>query len=209
MSEESPTPARSRALWWGLGAAALAVVVLTLFIWQPWRSAEPAPQPTPSTPTTQGSVPSASIPPATTSGTPTPVESASPQPTVTASIDEPVDTGSGVTARLSRIRSVKGEAQGPGEVAGPALRVTVKVTNGSKQEIDLSAVVVNLYYGKDATPASQLSGPKPAPFTGSLAAGASTSGSYIFGVPANQRKQVRVEFRYSTDASVAIFEGAA
>jgi hypothetical protein len=211
VSDESPTPARRPLIWWVAAAALVLVLLVALFIWQPWRPATPEPTESPSATASfsQTPVPSASIPPATASGTPTVVPSATLEPTVTSSIGATAQTGGGVTARVDRITAVQGEARGPGEVAGPALRVTLEVANGSSKPIDLSTVVVNLYYGKNSKPATALSGPDLQPFSGDLAAGARATGSYVFNVPTSQRDLVRVEFRYSTEAATAIFEGAA
>ena len=51
--------------------------------------------------------------------------------------------------RVSKIESVDGEAQGPGEVAGPALRVSIEVENTSGEDVAMDLALTNLYYGKD------------------------------------------------------------
>jgi hypothetical protein len=115
--------------------------------------------------------------------------------------------GNGVSVQVTKIESVKGEAQGPGEIAGPAVRVTVTVTNGTDKEVPMDLALVNLYYGKDKTPASTLSGPGLSPLSAPIPAGEKDSGSYVFSVPEGQRDPLTVEFSYTTDAPTVIFSG--
>src|SRR3712207_8712402 len=49
-------------------------------------------------------------------------------------------------------------------IAGPALRVTVRVENGTAEPVALGGVAVNLAYGPDRTPASPLDEPSRRPF---------------------------------------------
>ena len=58
----------------------------------------------------------------------------------------------GVTAKVAKIEKVTGESVLPGEVAGPGLRLTVVVHNGTDEALDLRGAVLNLYLGKDRTP---------------------------------------------------------
>jgi hypothetical protein len=124
-------------------------------------------------------------------------------------IDGKVETTPGVTASVKSVESVKGEARGPGEIAGPALRVTVNVKNGSDKSIRTELGLINVYYGKDRTPAGTLSGPGVVPFPAEIPAGGSGTGTSVFTVPSGSRSQIEVEFSYSTDAPVVIFSGAA
>jgi hypothetical protein len=108
---------------------------------------------------------------------------------------------------VSRIESVDGEAQGPGEIAGPALRVNIVVENTSGEDVAMDLALTNLYYGKERTPASTLSGPGARPLPGSLAAGGKASGRYVFGVPARGRNPLVVEFSLRADRPTILFEG--
>ena len=215
MSDDVPNAARPNHLWrWLIIAAVVVALAVGGFIYlnnvsrggpqgSPGSTSSPQATATGATP-----VPSPSLPSATASGTPT-VETARPKPSVTASIDQPADIVTGVSARVTKIEAVSGVANGPGEIAGPALRVTVEVTNSAEAPFDLSAAIVNLYYGKARTPASMLSGPGVRSFPASVSPGASATGSFVFNVPKAGRGTIQVEFRGSPDASVAIFEGAA
>ncbi|WP_344801805.1 DUF4352 domain-containing protein [Microlunatus ginsengisoli] len=151
-------------------------------------------------------VPSASIPAPTATGTPTVVPT-KPTSATTAPLDQKASLGNGVSVKVSKIESVKGEAQGPGEIAGPAVRVTVEVTNGTDKEVPMDLALVNVYYGKKKTPASTLSGPGLSPLSAPIPAGKSASGTYVFSVPSDQRDPLTVEFSYTTDAPTVIFSG--
>jgi hypothetical protein len=90
--------------------------------------------------------------------------------------------GDGVTAAISRVTAFTASGAGVGEVAGPAVRVTLSITNGSSAAVSLDSTTVNAYYGADATPAAPLSSDgSSAPFAGSLAPGESATGTYAFG----------------------------
>lgn len=156
------------------------------------------------TPTTE--VPSPSLPPATASGPPTVVPTRVTTST-RAPLREKADVDDGVVVRVSRIESVDGEAQGPGEVAGPALRVSVEVENSSGEDVAMDLALTNLYYGRDRTPASTLSGPGARPLPGRLASGKKASGRYVFGVPAKGRNPLVVEFSLQADRPTILFEG--
>jgi hypothetical protein len=123
-------------------------------------------------------------------------------------LDEPADLGGGVLVAVVDIESVEGEGQGIGERSGPALRVTVELTNGTGAELLTELALVNLYYGPDLTPSTPLSGPGVEMFPARAEDGATVSGRFVFSVPEDQRDLVIVEFTFSTDAPMAIFAGA-
>jgi hypothetical protein len=124
-------------------------------------------------------------------------------------IDEEADPGTGMSFRLERLEAVKGEANGPGEIAGPAVRVTVVATNDTGAPVLLETVVVDLQYGPDDSSAAPLSGPGAVRFTGELAQGASATGVYVFDVPLDQRGEVSVIVSYLASVSPVVFTGPA
>ena len=95
----------------------------------------------------QTAVPSPSLgtPSSVGSGSPVPVEPVKTKKAVP--LDKPGDFGTGLTVRLSRIASVKGKATAPGEIAGPAIKVTVIARNHGDRAIDLNSVVVFVSFG--------------------------------------------------------------
>jgi hypothetical protein len=116
----------------------------------------------------------------------------------------PVGTD-GTTVRVVRTRSVAGKAELPGEIAGPSIAVDVAVKAGRKMSLDQT--VVNLFYGAKKTPAIPLStGTKP--LTGSLAAGQSKQGTYIFTVPKSQRGRIVITADVKITAPVVVFAGS-
>lgn len=152
-------------------------------------------------------IPSPSVPPATASGKPTVVPTHATK-TTSVPLHRTGRLGNGVKVSVSKIDKVHGVAQGPGEIAGPALRVTIKIANGTRRPVSMDLAIVNMYYGKAQTPASGLSGPGVVPLAAEIPPGRSGSGSYVFGVPTNDRKTVTVEFSYTTEAPTVIFTGA-
>lgn len=113
-----------------------------------------------------------------------------------------------VAVSLSRIEAVQGVAFAPGEIAGPALRVTVRLSNDASTLLDLGLVTVNAYIGKDRVPAGTVTKPGGRPFEGELAAGRSADGVYLFVVPVAQRGDVTVTVDYRAGVPTAVFRGA-
>ena len=124
-------------------------------------------------------------------------------------IDEPAEFQGALEARVTSLESIQGEAAGPGEIAGPALRVTIRIENSTSEAVDLSTAIVVLYTGTEETPAVELSGPGRDPLSGRLAPGAATTGVYVFAVGAGERDQVLITVSYSPDEPAVAFEGSA
>lgn len=116
--------------------------------------------------------------------------------------------GGRISARISDITAIKATGQGPGEISGPALRVTFTITNGSSRRLGLGAVTANLTDSTGA-PAVSLTGKPAAPFSGSAAPGASRTGVYVFSVATDRRSPVTISLNYAADAAVVLFKGSA
>lgn len=116
---------------------------------------------------------------------------------------------SGVSATISELQAVEGEATGIGEVAGPALRFKVTVVNNTAAEISLDTAVINVSYGADNSPASSLSGPDTVPFPATVPAGSSAVGVFVFGVPKDARNAVKIYLNLDAETPIAAFEGQA
>ncbi|MDQ1662758.1 MAG: hypothetical protein QOJ68_2738 [Blastococcus sp.] len=162
--------------------------------------------------------PTPSAPPTNTGGLLTP---ATPSPTGPSSaatdlpkalpevpLTSPAPVGDGVVISLARIESIQGAGTGPGNIDGPAIRVTVRVLNGTSRAISLGGVAVNMYYGANRMPASPLDDPSRRSFDGQLTAGRSADGVYVFTVPAGARNHVTVEVGYQAGAPRVLFTGA-
>ncbi len=158
----------------------------------------------PGTPT--GTGPSGS-PSATASALPAPSQSGRP-PSASAAPDATATLADDVTVRLSGVESIQGTADLPGDIAGPALRVEVEVTNDSDALIPLSGTVVNAYYGATQTPATQLSGSGAVAFPASLAAGESVTARFVYTIPTGERDDVAVEVDLSALGRPVVFRGS-
>ena len=122
-------------------------------------------------------------------------------------LDSVADAGNGITATLPLIESIQGSGTGPGNVAGPALRVTVRVHNDTADPLSLDGVAVNMAYGADKTPASPLDDPSQAPFSGAIGPGETADGVYVFSVPADARDAITVDLSYQAGAPRLLFTG--
>jgi hypothetical protein len=188
------------------------------------KTAKAKQTPSPTATTASASATPSAMPSARPTSTPKPTAQppASPRPTALATVPAvPVRTrppvppasvatfGGGVSARITKVASVKSAGTGPGEIRGAAsVALTLTVTNGSARSLSLDTVAVSATYGADQTPASPSSGPPSAPFHGTVAARASASGIYVFEIPQNARGNVSVSISYTASAPTVFFQGA-
>jgi len=231
--EGGATPARrpSRRVVAVIGAAVALAVAVTLVVLQPWRSdgdespggtVTPAPLASPeasgdasadATPSDDaGDGDGAAAGGDTTDGT---AEADGADPAVVpvapelepAAPDQTVQAPDGVAVRLAQVEHVEGEAVAAGETSGPAVRLTVEVTNGTDAPLDLSYAVVNAYTGEDRVPAGRLVQPGGRPFEGELAPGESGTGVVLFSIPDADRDDVTVAVEYAPGTSTVVFRG--
>jgi hypothetical protein len=175
---------------------------------------------TPSTPSgattspypTEVVLPTGTVPPAPPTPEPTgPTEDATALPVSLppVALTEVAATEDGITAAVEDLVSVEGSGAGPGQVAGPAVRVTVRITNGTGAPVSLDAVAVDLATGPDAAPASPLEDVSYAPFRGTVEPGGEAVGVYLFTVPEDDRDTVTVSVGYEAGAPYLVFTGSA
>jgi hypothetical protein len=124
-------------------------------------------------------------------------------------LEESAAVGNGITAAVSAVEAIDGTAVGPGNIGGPALRVTVRIDNGTAEPVALGGVAVDLAYGSELTPASPLDDPSQDPFAGTVPAGGSAEGVYVFTVPADARASVTLSVGYQAGAPFLVFTGSA
>ena len=124
-------------------------------------------------------------------------------------LDATAAVGDGVTGSLQSLDAVEGTATGPGNVAGPALRVTVRLENGTAGPVSLDGAVVTMAHGAAQTPASPLDDPAAVPLSGVLEPGDSAVGVYVFTVADDARETVTVSVGYRPGAPYLVFTGAA
>jgi hypothetical protein len=124
-------------------------------------------------------------------------------------IDDVAEFGNGVQARLAAVEPIDAQGHLPGERSGPAVAITLQVTNGSSAAIDLGTVTVDLTIGAGAgVPAYAVAVPERPPLGGTLAVGAATSGEYVFTLAPEERAHVQVHVKYSADTPTVVFEGS-
>lgn len=116
--------------------------------------------------------------------------------------------GPGITAEMTSVRAVESEAIVPGDVAGPAIEVQLRISNDRKRPLDLTQAVVNLYYGAARTP-GQPNDSGSAILPRSVPARKAASGTWVFRVPVDQRASVTVELDLGVRHSVVLFRGQA
>lgn len=223
MSTQSPGnrfAGTRRRVW--LGAAVAVVVVLTVVSLLLSGGDDDR---TPSAAAGETTASTTTAPPvvaAPTAPTPAPTPETTPEPTgPTGNVDDPppsrpavaldaaAQVGDGVSASLVSLDAIEGTATGPGNIAGPALRITVRIENGTDEPVSLGGVVVDLASGRDLVPASPLDDPSAAPFAGTVAPGEHADGVYVFTIPEEDRGSVTVSVGYQAGAPLMVFTGSA
>jgi hypothetical protein len=124
-------------------------------------------------------------------------------------LSEDVAPVPGLVVSIDNLEAVTGEAQGPGEVGGPALRFTLTLRNDGTAPVSLESTVVTLYSGPEQTPAVDLRGTGAVPLPAEIAAGATVTGVFVFTVPLENRDQVKIGVDYTVGVPIVVFEGAA
>ncbi|MGO2053534.1 MAG: hypothetical protein ACTH2H_12220 [Glutamicibacter sp.] len=122
-------------------------------------------------------------------------------------LDKPVAAGPEALMSISRIASVKGEANGIGEIAGPATLVEITVTNRGDERLDLAQAQVRLYYGAEKTPAAALNDLRAKNLDPVLAPEESSKAVYIFTAAAADIENVLVEFETGSTDEVQLLSG--
>lgn len=121
-------------------------------------------------------------------------------------LGEPAEVADSVTVVISKVEGITAAANGPGEVSGPAIAVTIDVDNATSEPLDLSAVQVNLTDAQDL-PGSGMTGAPASWFTGEVAAGQQAQGVYVFTVPEGNRSPVHVEVSVNPTLPTVVFSG--
>ncbi|SNR41369.1 hypothetical protein [Blastococcus mobilis] len=219
MSVTSPPPdgaahARRRRLQLSAAVVALLALCAAVLMWNRGQDGDSGTARAAGTATVEATV----SPTATPSWTPPP---APVTPEATGDVDQPppdlpavalrktASVGDGITGSVTRMSAIEGTAVGPGNVSGPALRITVRIHNGTAEPVSLDGVTVALAYGDELTPASPLDDPSQAPFSGTVAAGESADGVYVFSIPSDARHSITLSVGYQAGAPVMVFTGPA
>ncbi|MGN6407164.1 MAG: hypothetical protein ACTHMH_02365 [Curtobacterium sp.] len=201
-----------------VGALALVIVAVTAI---GVLTAQTTPTAATSSSPVFSHLPGPTAAPATTGAAPRPTDSASavptptpaltasgPQPTKSAALSSPAAIRADLVAAVTKTEAVQGKANGPGEIAGPAVRFTIRITNRTSAAVNLSNTVVNAYYGISRDPAIPLDGPGASAFPRSVAAGGTATGVFVFNIPTADRSRVDVTVDTSVRNPVVAFQGA-
>ncbi|MDJ0349982.1 hypothetical protein [Cryobacterium sp. PH29-G1] len=218
---------KRRRVWWIIASAVLALLIVVLVVAGVAASnrAEPSaagasasatpsqrPSSTPSAvPSSDASPdPTSAVPPEAAPG-PTEVvaEPAPPAAQAPVPLTDSAAAVPGVVFSIGKLEAVDGVARGPGEVGGPSLRFAVSVRNDTPDAVALTSTVVNLFFGDEQSPATELTASGGAPFPESVPPGATRQGVFVFTVPSDQRDRVRIAVDYSAGVPIVLFEGAA
>ncbi len=171
-------------------------------------SGEPAPEPGTATPA-EPSPSRTTTPPPQTPGPVSTDEAGERSAVEGIAFDEPAELSEQVEVEVVQIEEVDGEVTIPGEVARPALRFTIRVTNEGSSDVNTVYQAVNAYYGSDNTPAAPFLQPGGTPLPGSVSAESSITGVYLFDIPVSERGEVVLEVDINPRLPVARFSGDA
>lgn len=123
-------------------------------------------------------------------------------------LDEPAPAVEGVVAEVTAIESVTAGNDIPGEPSGPAVQVTVRLTNGSDEAVDTAGANVTMTYGGDERlPAAGVSGEGATVWPASIPAGGQADAVFQFAVPSSPEGDVRVIVDILAAAPNVVFVG--
>lgn len=123
----------------------------------------------------------------------------------------PVTYTDGLRVSVLRVSNGVDSAQGAGAYPGTAVsRVTLRVTNGSAQPVDLNNVVVQLTYGKPARVAQAVyDDTATRDFASVVKPGRAVDGVYAYAVPSGARGDLTMHVDLDALHAVAALTGAA
>jgi len=174
---------------------------------EPGGPTSPGPSASPSTaPSGSGGGPAMSPPPPGSLATvpARPVQRRSPVP-----LSSPAPVGGGAVVRLVGTRQVTTAGKGAGESSGEdATAFTVEVVNGTSDPLPLDTSVIDVATGPAATPGRPSSGPPAAPLSGTVPAGGTARGTYVFVLPPGGRSAVTLTVSLAGGSPVAVLRGA-
>jgi len=190
--------------WIGIGIG--GIVVIALGVWAV-MSFQPASEAGAAAPTSASSgIPASprSTDPAVVSPSPQPTEFSTPAPGDTAPLtkppttaevplDEPATVAGAVVVEVTSLDERTAGRDVPGEASGPAVAVTVRISNNGADAVDTSGSSVNLTYGGDQQiPAVALTAEEGTVWPESIAPGDSASAVFLFSKPQVPSGDIRV-----------------
>lgn len=110
--------------------------------------------------------------------------------------------GGGVTVQVTAVKTFHSKFRFPGDIAGPAVAVSLVLTNGGRTSFPASGINVVAEYGK-AVPAGPITDNGYKGFSGTFMPGSSKSGTYAFSVPSADVSSVLVYVAFRAGKPVA------
>lgn len=123
-------------------------------------------------------------------------------------LQAPATPAEGLTVRLAKIEAIEAKAQGPGEVSGPAVAITIELDNGGSEGFDTSLLSVNLEDSKGLPGAGMIASPA-AWINGTVEPGGKVQGVYVFSVPKANRDPLKVSVSVNPGLPTVLFTGKA
>lgn len=193
-------------------AIVVAVVVvgavgLGALLWNFAAPPEAAPHPGSSSPAPVASQSVDPTPSAWPTPTPGATETVDPGEPEEVAIDEPATVVGGATVRVAKVEPYEAGDE-PGQLAGPAVTVTIEVVNDGETALDTAGSSLNLNYGDDRTPAPSFGDPVRDGLPASIAPGETATGKYSFGLPLDVRDDVRVILDLVSGEPLVVFVGS-
>jgi hypothetical protein len=115
--------------------------------------------------------------------------------------------GRGVTASVQRASRVSATARIPGEIAGPAVSVQLRMVNRGTSPVGLGSLVAVTAMDAHGTPCSPIT-TSTTTVAATLRPGAATVGRYVFHLPSTFHGPVTIQVTYAATAEVARFVGS-
>lgn len=134
------------------------------------------------------------------------IQSADAGPVVEATWGQVADLGNGVEATIADSKRLEVKAETPGETSGPAVALTVELTNKSQGSIDVGSPIVTLTDQAGVLGQPTTSSPFK-PFTGSVAPGKSAAAVLVFLVPRSDAGPFKLSVTYAAGQPTALFSG--
>lgn len=126
-------------------------------------------------------------------------------PTAAATIAEPVALTTGMVIDIISVDAIEVTAETPGEISGPAVRVTVSAQNASTEPQSVDSAVVSVVaengFGIGTTAGD------PSPLAGEVAPGDTVTGVYVFMLDPAADREITVSVNYAAGEPVAVFTG--
>lgn len=193
---------------WIIGGAAAAVILASsvgVGMTLSRTTTDAAPAPTQTAPAV-GSTPTsfATPPPGVTStppAAPPTIDPAYGDVVVESAADGSATTSTGLAVELVSVTETAIDGSGIGSTSGPAIEVSVRVTNSAGASVTL-ATTVNAYAGAQRTP---LTPDHETPVASALAAGEASVGSYTFAVD-DAADSIWITVSTSADSGLVVFE---